>query len=110
MIDDGQIYSAATSRDQAYILFRAAIRMFLRSRVLDRKLRAKGHKFETISQLTHKVSHSVFKAIASENQGQSGTIVSCALIDEVHEHPDELDRHPFGRPAASVRPRNRAGT
>lgn len=89
MIDDGQIYSAATSRDQAYILFRAAIRMFLRSRILNRKLRAKGQKFETISQLTHMVSHSVFKPIASENQGQSGTIVYCALIDEVHEHPDD---------------------
>jgi len=89
MIDDGQIYSAATSRDQAYILFRAAIRMYLRSRVMKKRLRAKGHKFETISQLTHIGSLSTFKPIASENKGQSGTVVYCALIDEVHEHPDD---------------------
>ena len=85
---DGQIYSAATSREQAYILFHAAVRMYLRSRVLNTRLRAKGHKFETISQLTHRTSHSIFKPIASENKGQSGTIVYLALIDEVHEHPN----------------------
>jgi phage terminase large subunit-like protein len=84
----GQIFSAATSREQATILFRDAIAMWKRSRVLRKRLATKGKQTQTISQLTHIASDAFFRPVSAENKGQSGLRPYCALIDEVHEHAD----------------------
>jgi len=84
----GEIYSAATSRDQAAILFRDAIAMWSRSPGLQARITTKGKQLQTISQLTHIRTNSVFRPVSTENRGQSGLRPYCALIDEVHEHRD----------------------
>ena len=84
----GEVYSAATSREQATILFRDAIAMYRRSEVLRKRLTTKGKQTQTISQLTHIRTDSIFRPVSAENKGQSGLRPYCALIDEVHEHSD----------------------
>lgn len=81
-----EIYSAATDKDQAAILFRDAVEMWRRSPALYSRLTPSGQN--PVWQLTHIDSASFFKPISSEKKGKSGIRPYCALIDEVHEHPD----------------------
>lgn len=81
-----EIYSAATDKDQAAILFRDAVEMWRRSPALRNRLHPSGQN--PVWQLTHLPSASFFKPISSEKKGKSGIRPYCALIDEVHEHPD----------------------
>jgi len=81
-----EIYSAATDKDQAAILFRDAVEMWRRSPALYRRLTPSGQN--PVWQLTHLQSSSFFRPISSEKKGKSGIRPHCALIDEVHEHPD----------------------
>lgn len=81
-----EVYSAATDKDQASILFRDAVSMWERSPGLKRRLIASG--INPVWQLTDIAKASFFKPISSEKKGKSGIRPYCALIDEVHEHPD----------------------
>lgn len=81
-----EVYSAATDKDQAAILFRDAVAMWERSRNLRRKLIPSG--INPVWQLTNLEKASFFKPISSEKKGKSGIRPFCALVDEVHEHPD----------------------
>jgi phage terminase large subunit-like protein len=81
-----EVYSAATDKDQASILFRDAVSMWERSPALHKKLIASGQN--PIWQLTYLEKSGFFKPISSEKKGKSGIRPYCALIDEVHEHPD----------------------
>jgi phage terminase large subunit-like protein len=81
-----EVYSAATDKDQAAILFRDAVEMWRRSPDLECRLIPSGQN--PVWQLTHPESSSFFKPISSEKKGKSGIRPYCALIDEVHEHPD----------------------
>lgn len=81
-----EVYSAATDRDQAAILFRDAVSMWRRSPGLTKRLRPMGDTY--VWQLTHVATESFFKPISSEKKGKSGIRPYCALIDEVHEHPN----------------------
>jgi len=86
-----EVYSAASALDQAEILFRDAVSMWERSRALRRRLIASGDKkvrqLSNINSVT-KRPDGFFKPISSEKKGKSGPRPYCALIDEVHEHPD----------------------
>lgn len=82
-----EVYSAATDRDQAAILFRDAVAMWERSPELAQRLIPFGDK--QIWQLTDKSTNSFFKPISSEKKGKSGVRPYCALVDEIHEHPDD---------------------
>lgn len=82
----GEVYSAATDKDQASILFRDAVQMWERSPGLKRRLVPSG--INPVWQLTDLSKASFFKPISSEKKGKSGIRPYCALIDEVHEHPD----------------------
>jgi phage terminase large subunit-like protein len=82
----GEVYSAATDKDQAAILFRDAVEMWRRSPHLYSRLVPSGQN--PVWQLTQLQSASFFKPISSEKKGKSGIRPYCALIDEVHEHPD----------------------
>ncbi len=81
-----EVYSAATDKDQAAILFRDAVEMWRRSPALQRRLVSSG--VNPVWQLSHMGSSSFFKPISSEKKGKSGIRPYCALIDEVHEHPN----------------------
>lgn len=82
-----EVYSAATDKDQAAILFRDAVEMWRRSPELAGHLVPSGQN--PVWQLTNTVESSFFKPISSEKKGKSGIRPFCALIDEVHEHPDD---------------------
>ena len=81
-----EIYSAATDKDQAAILFRDAVAMWERSKNLKRKLIPSG--INPVVQLTYVEKSSFFKPVSSEKKGKSGIRPYCALVDEVHEHPN----------------------
>lgn len=81
-----EVYSAATDKDQAAILFRDAVEMWRRSPALHSRLTPSGQN--PVWQLTMLQTASFFKPISSEKKGKSGIRPYCALIDEVHEHPD----------------------
>ena len=81
-----EVYSAATDKDQAAILFRDAVEMWRRSPALTKRLVPSG--INPVWQLTLPETSSFFKPISSEKKGKSGIRPYCALIDEVHEHPD----------------------
>lgn len=81
-----EVYSAATDKDQAAILFRDAVEMWRRSPALYKRLIPSGQN--PVWQLTMLQTASFFKPISSEKKGKSGIRPYCALIDEVHEHPD----------------------
>lgn len=82
-----EVYAAATDRDQASILFDDAIAMWARSPQLQRILHPTGKT--KISQLSYMSRASKFLPISSGKRGKSGIRPYCALIDEIHEHPDE---------------------
>ena len=81
-----EVYSAATDKDQAAILFRDAVEMWRRSPALFKRLISSG--VNPVWQLTNLPTASFFKPISSEKKGKSGIRPYCALIDEVHEHRD----------------------
>ena len=81
-----EVYSAATDMDQAQILFRDAVAMRERSPALESRLTTSG--INPVWQLTDVEKLSFFKPIAANKKGKSGIRPHCALIDEVHEHPD----------------------
>lgn len=81
-----EVYSAATDKDQAAILFRDAVEMWRRSPPLARRLVSSGEN--PVWQLTYLETASFFKPISSEKKGKSGIRPYCALIDEIHEHAD----------------------
>ena len=83
-----EIYSVATKRDQAMILFRDAVAMYEQSPQLKERLNTTGAKGREWN-LYYSDNGSFFRPIGSENtgKGQSGVRPHCNLIDEIHEHP-----------------------
>jgi phage terminase large subunit-like protein len=83
-VDDesgAEVYAAATTRDQAKILFRDAENMVDTSPALQRRL------VKTVNNIAYPARRSFFRAISSEGRQLDGKRVHCALLDEVHEHP-----------------------
>lgn len=80
-----EIYSAASKKDQAMILFRDAVAMVNWSPDLHAKIIQTGG--QNVWNLTYPSTGSFFRAISSDD-GQSGPRPHCALIDEIHEHTD----------------------
>jgi phage terminase large subunit-like protein len=81
-----EVYSAATDRDQAGIMFRDVVAMYERSPVLKGALSPSG--IQPVYQLTYLPRGSFFKPLSSEKKGKSGIRPFCGLIDEIHEHRD----------------------
>ena len=77
-----EVYSAATRRDQARIVWDEAARMVERSSALRKRvnvLRGRGnmHILET---------HSKFEPLGADVDGLDGLNIHCAVIDELHAH------------------------
>lgn len=93
MLADGEpraeIYAAAANKDQAMVLFRDAVAMREQSPALAARLVPSGGN--PVWNLADPQSGSFFRPISSEKRKSgSGPRPSCALCDEVHEHPDRL--------------------
>lgn len=79
-----EIYSAATKKDQAMILFRDAVAMVTQSTELDKRLTKSGTG-EKVWNLAYLANGSFFRPISSDD-GQSGPRPHIGLVDELHEH------------------------
>lgn len=83
-----EIYAAAAKKDQAQVLFRDAVAMVDQSPRLAERITKSGEN--PVWQLTYRSNTGdkrMFKPISSD-KAQSGPRPSCALCDEVHEHPN----------------------
>lgn len=87
LVADGEaraeVYSAATKKDQAMIMFRDAVAMVDQSPDLSGRIRKSGR--DPVWNLADLRTGSFFRPIASDD-AQSGPRPHCALLDEVHEH------------------------
>jgi phage terminase large subunit-like protein len=85
MIADGesgaQVYTAATKRDQASIMHRAAIQMVRASNSLSRRLTV----FK--NSISDPASASSYLPLGADSKTLDGLNVHGALIDELHAHP-----------------------
>lgn len=88
LVADGEsraeIYSAATKKDQAMILFRDAVAMVDQSPELSTRLQKSGTG-EKCWNLAYMSAGSFFRPISSDD-GQSGPRPHIGLVDELHEH------------------------
>ena len=88
LVADGEpraeIYSAATKKDQAMILFRDAVAMVDQSVELKKRLQKSGTG-EKVWNLAYLNAGAFFRPISSDD-GQSGPRPHIGLIDELHEH------------------------
>lgn len=84
-----EIYAAATKKDQAMVLFRDAVSMVDMSPDLTHALKKSGVGLETWN-LAYPVARSFFRPISSEKKGQSGPRPHISLLDEIHEHDDNV--------------------
>lgn len=94
LIADGEaraeIYAAAATKDQAMVLFRDAVAMVDQSPALRRRLKLAGTD-PNVWNIADLKTGSFFRPISREKRKKgSGPRPSCALCDEVHEHPDRL--------------------
>ncbi|MDQ3275178.1 MAG: terminase large subunit [Actinomycetota bacterium] len=78
-----EVYTAATKKDQAMILFRDAVAMVDQSPALSSRLLKSGTN--PTWNLAHLASGSFFRPVASDD-AQSGPRPHIALLDEIHEH------------------------
>lgn len=83
-----EVYSAATKKDQAQILFKDAVAMVDQSPALDSRLQRSGTAGKEWN-LAYLPTMSYFRPISSERNSQSGPRPHCALVDELHEHKDD---------------------
>lgn len=79
-----EIYSAATTKDQARIVFGDAKRMV----ELNRELRSHTGLDTTAHAIVHRDSDSVFRALSSDADNLDGLNIHGAIVDEVHAHKD----------------------
>jgi len=79
-----EIYSAATKKDQAMVLFRDAVAMVDQSPELSKRLQKSGTG-ERCWNLAYMAQRAFFRPISSDD-GQSGPRPHIGLIDELHEH------------------------
>jgi phage terminase large subunit-like protein len=88
LVADGEpraeIYSAATKKDQAMILFRDAVAMVDQSPELTKRLLKSG-RGEKCWNLAYLEAGAFFRPISSDD-GQSGPRPHIGLVDELHEH------------------------
>jgi len=77
-----EIYSAATTRDQARIVFSEAERMRAGSPALRRRI------VKTTNNLAVLATASWFRPLSADTSKMDGLNVFVALVDELHEHPN----------------------
>jgi phage terminase large subunit-like protein len=79
-----EVYAAATAREQAGILFRDARTFAEKSPSLKEFLRIDKHN------IAYEAQNAFFRPVSSEHRGLDGKRPHICLIDEIHEHPNDL--------------------
>ena len=80
--EGAEVYSAATTRDQAKIVFSTARQMAIKS---PSWCQENGVKYNALS--VHKLENaSYFHALSAEHSSLDGLNVHCSVIDELHAH------------------------
>lgn len=85
---EAQCFAAATTREQAQILFQDAVKMVASSPVLHARIATSGKL--KVFNLADLASGSFFRPVSSEHRALDGKRVHFAALDEVHEHPNSL--------------------
>lgn len=80
----GQVYSAASMKSQARVVFDFAVRMWMQSPSLSKRLTPTGQLL--VHNLADMKTGSYFRPVSTEEGKFSGPMPSCAICDEVHEH------------------------
>lgn len=78
-----QVYSVATTKDQAKIVFKGASEMVATSPILKNKYEVR------VTSIYCPATNGFFKALASDAKKQDGWNVHACSMDEFHEHPDD---------------------
>jgi phage terminase large subunit-like protein len=87
----GEVYGAASDRDQASQVFNVARDMVLLSPVLSKmKLRREIEIVDSQKRIIHAPSRSVYRAIPADATGNLGANPHAILFDEVLAQPNEL--------------------
>lgn len=79
-----EIYSAATTMDQASIPFRDAVNMVQASPLLRAKLKCLHGRIQ------EREGASILRPVSSERRSLDGKRVHFAIVDELHEHPNAI--------------------
>lgn len=82
----GQVYSAASQKAQARVVFDFAVQMWRQSPALFKRLTPSGGN--PVWNLADLSTGSFFRPVSTDEGKFSGPMPSCALCDEVHEHRD----------------------
>lgn len=84
LIADGekgpQVYSAATKRDQAKIIWTESVRMVKKSQSLLRRMKCRVGDISS-----EDFNNGSFKPLASDSDSLDGLNIHCALLDEIHQ-------------------------
>ncbi len=75
-----EVYSAATKRDQAKIIFSEAQRMVGKSRFLNRRINVLANNMHV------EATASKFEPLSADDKTLDGLNIHCGLIDEFHAH------------------------
>lgn len=99
---NGEVYACAADRENAGIVFRAALAMLN----VNPTLRARTRVIESMRTIIDTESGTVFKVMSSEAYSQHGYKPSCVIFDELHSQPNrELwDIMTFGSGSAHAQP------
>lgn len=81
-----EVYAAATTREQARVLFADAVAMVDASPILSAEILPRGPRGKE-HELYYIPTKSSFKIVSSDKQ-KSGPRPHCAVLDEIHEHRD----------------------
>lgn len=87
MVADGEagteVYTSATKKDQAKIIWLESKRMVKKSPVLSKRIKTLVH------EMTSDFNDGVFKPLSSDSNTLDGLNVHCSLIDELHAIQDK---------------------
>lgn len=78
-----EVYTIATKRDQAKIVFNMAKKLIQETYWLSKEATIQQHNISILSR------YSKFEPLSSDARKQDGSSPSCTIVDEYHEHPDD---------------------
>lgn len=79
----GEIYSAASTRDQASLVYSMAAEMLRHSKTLSKHVMIR----DSVKRVLHKKSNSFYRAISADAEGAHGFNAHGIIFDEVHTMP-----------------------
>lgn len=99
---DGEVYVCAADKDNASIVFNAALSMLKQSPYLMKRAKIK----ESQKTIIDKVTHTTFKVLSAEAYSKHGYKPTCVIFDELHAQPnrDLWDVMTFGSGSARKQP------